>query len=89
MSSSMNSSPNYEAGDLNDLLEQSKQMSYNFLNLSLKDRNKSYPDAIEQKRSGLFVQNYQEFIGWDKENGFKVRTPLNATYVFDKSGEKQ
>ena len=48
----------------------------------------AYSDAIEYKRSGLFVQTFQELIAWDKNNGFKIKTPFNATYVFDKKGEK-
>ena len=63
-------------------------MSNNFVNISLKDRGQAYSDAIEYKRSGLFVQTFQEFIAWDKNNGFKIKTPFNATFVFDKKGEK-
>ena len=63
-------------------------LSNNFVNISLKDRGQAYSDAIEYKRSGLFVQTFQEFIAWDKNNGFKIKTPFNATFVFDKKGEK-
>ena len=88
MGSSMNNNPNYKGGDINNLLGQSTWMSNNFVNISLKDRGQAYSDAIEYKRSGLFVQTFQEFIAWDKNNGFKIRTPFNATFVFDKKGEK-
>lgn len=88
MGSSMNNNPNYKGGDINKLLGQSTWMSNNFVNISLKDRGQAYSDAIEYKRSGLFVQTFQEFIAWDKNNGFKIRTPFNATFVFDKKGEK-
>ncbi|MCH1418324.1 MAG: hypothetical protein L7U68_07240 [Flavobacteriaceae bacterium] len=88
MGSSMNNNPNYKGGDINNLLGQSSWMSNNFVNISLKDRGQAYPDAIEYMRSGLFVQTFQEFIAWDKNNGFKIRTPFNATFVFDKKGEK-
>lgn len=88
MGSSMNNSPNYKGGDINNLLGQSTWMSNNFVNISLKDKGQAYSDAIEYKRSGLFVQTFQEFIAWDKNNGFKIRTPFNATFVFDKKGEK-
>ena len=88
MGSSMNNSPNYKGGDINNLVGQSRWMSNNFVNISLKDRGQAYSDAIEYKRSGLFVQTFQEFIAWDKNNGFKIKTPFNATFVFDKKGEK-
>ena len=57
-------------------------------NISLENKGQAYSDAIEYKRSGLFVQTFQEFIAWDKNNGFKIKTPFNATYVFDKKEEK-
>ena len=88
MGSSMNNNPNYKGGDLNNLLGQSTWLSNNFVNISLKNRGQAYSDAIEYKRSGLYVQTFQEFIAWDKNNGFKLRTPYNATFVFDKKGEK-
>ena len=88
MGSSMNNNPNYKGGDINNLVGQSRWISNNFVNISLKNRGQAYSDAIEYKRSGLFVQTFQEFIAWDKNNGFKIKTPFNATFVFDKKGEK-
>ncbi len=88
MGSSMNNNPNYKGGNINNLVGQSSWMSKNFVNISLKDRGQAYSDAIEYKRSGLFVQTFQEFVAWDKNNGFKIKTPFNATFVFDKKGEK-
>lgn len=84
----MNNSPNYKGGDINNLLGQSSWMKKNFVNISLKNRGQAYSDAIEYKKSGLFVQTFQEFIAWDKNNGFKIRTPFNGIFVFDKKGEK-
>ena len=88
MGNAMNASPNYSDGDINNLLEQSTFIKNNFVNISLKGKGQAYSDAIEYKRSGLFVQTFQEFIAWDKNNGFKIKTPFNATYVFDKKEEK-
>jgi len=88
LGSSMNNNPNYKGGDLNDLLSQSTWMSNNFVGISLKDRGQAYSDAIEYKKSGLFVQTFQEFIAWDKNNGFKLRTPFDAIFVFDKDADK-
>ena len=88
MGSAMNTNPNYEGGDINDLIGQSSWMTNNFVNISLKNKGQAYPDAIEYKKSGLFVQTFQEFIAWDKNNGFKIKTPFNAIFVFDKKGEK-
>ena len=88
MVNSMNTNPNYKGGDINNLIGQANWMKNNFVNISLKNRGQAYPDAIEYKRSGLFVQTFQEFIAWDKSNGFKIKTPFNAIFVFDKKGEK-
>ena len=88
MASSMNNSPNYKGGDINNLVGQSSWMKKNFVNISLKDKGQAYSDAIEYKKSGLFVQTFQEFIAWDRNNGFKIRTPFNGIFVFDKKGEK-
>jgi|TARA_B110000285_G_scaffold117729_1_gene133433 hypothetical protein len=88
MGSSMNNNPNYKGGDINNLIGRSTWMSNNLVNISLKDRGQAYSDAIEYKKSGLFVQTFQEFIAWDKNNAFKLRTPFNATFVFDKKGDK-
>ena len=88
MGSAMNASPNYSDGDINNLLEQSRFIKNNFVNISLENKGQAYSDAIEYKRSGLFVQTFQEFVAWDKDNGFKIKTPFNATYVFDKKEEK-
>ena len=38
MASSMNNSPNYKGGDINNLLGQSSWMKKNFVNISLKNR---------------------------------------------------
>ena len=62
MASSMNNSPNYKGGDINNLVGQSSWMKKNFVNISLKDKGQAYSDAIEYKKSGLFVQTFQEFI---------------------------
>lgn len=88
MGSAMNTNPNYKGGDINDLIGQSNFMTNNFVNISLKNKGQAYPDAIEYKRSGLFVQTFQEFIAWDKNNGFKIKTPFNAIFVFDEKGRK-
>ena len=88
MGNSMNTNPMYKGGDINNLIGQATWMKNNFVNISLKNRGQAYPDAIEYKRSGLFVQTFQEFIAWDKRNGFKIKTPFNAIFVFDKKGEK-
>ena len=88
MGSAMNTNPNYKGGDIDDLIGQSNFMTNNFVNISLKNKGQAYPDAIEYKRSGLFVQTFQEFIAWDKNNGFKIKTPFNAIFIFDEKGEK-
>lgn len=50
--SSMNNNPNYKGGgDINNLLGQSKWMSNNFVNISLKDKGQAYSETIEYKRS--------------------------------------
>ena len=63
-------------------------MSKNFNDISLKDRGSAYSDAVEYKGDGTYVYTFQIFTGWDKKNGFKIKTPRNGTYIFDESGTK-
>ena len=62
MGSSMNNNPNYKGGDINNLVGQSRWMSNNFVNISLKDRGQAYSDAIEYKRSGLLFKLFKNLL---------------------------
>lgn len=88
MWNSMSNNPNNKACDINNLVGQSTYINNNFVDISLKNRGASYPDAIEYKKDGLHVVTYQVLTAWDKNNGFKLKTPRNSTFIFDKSGEK-
>lgn len=85
---SMSNNPNQKPGDFNALAGRVNYMKNNFEHVSIKNRGSAYSDAIEFKDSGVYVMTYKMFIAWDKNNGFKIKTPLNATYIFDKSGKK-
>ena len=85
---SMSNNPNKKPRDFNALAGRVNYMKNNFEHVSIKDRGSAYSDAIEFKDSGVYVMTYKMFTAWDKNNGFKIKTPLNATYIFDESGKK-
>ncbi|MDG1509022.1 MAG: hypothetical protein P8Q53_04500, partial [Flavobacteriaceae bacterium] len=88
MWNSMNNNPNYKGGDINNLTGQSAWMNKNFVNMSIENRGSAYSDAIEYKDDGTYVYTFQMFTAWDKNNGFKIKTPRNGTFIFDKEGKK-
>lgn len=85
---SMSNDPNKKPGNFDDLAGRVNYMKDNFEHISIKDRGSAYSDALQFKDSGIYVMTYKMFTAWDKNNGFKIKTPLNATYIFDKSGKK-
>ena len=49
-------------------------------------RGKSYPDALEYKESGTWIDTWDVFYGVDKETGFKIETPVDRSFVLSKDG---
>ena len=88
MANSMNNNPAYKGGDLATLIGQTTFIKNNFVDVSIENMGGAYSDAIEYKKEGTFVQTFQEFIAWDKSNGFKIRTPFNCIFVFNKESNK-
>lgn len=84
----MNTNPKYKGGTIENMIGQSVYLSTNMLNLSIKNRGSAYPDAIDFKRSGLYVYTYEMMTGFDKNNGFKIKSPRNSTFIFNKKGDK-
>ena len=51
-------------------------------------RGKSYPDALEYKESGTWIDTWDVFYGIDKETGFKIETPVDRSFVLSKDGSQ-
>jgi len=84
----MTNNPNYKIGDFNTLLGQVNFIKNNLVHASITNRGSAYSDAIEYKKDGLHVLTYQLFTAWDKDNGFKIKTPRNSTFIFNEEGTK-
>jgi ketosteroid isomerase-like protein len=48
----------------------------------------AYPDAIEYKDSGIWVQTWNHLYGVNKKNGAKVDMPLHRLYRLNNDGSK-
>ena len=59
-----------EGSTKEEFLNQSRWMSNNFDNLSITRDSPAYPDAIEYKDSGTWVQTWERLYGVNKTTGF-------------------
>ena len=84
----MNNDPDYTGGTRRNLLGQSMWLSNNMVNLKIENRPPAYPDAMEFKGGPVYVYTYEMMTGFDKNNGFKINSPRNSTFIFDESGKK-
>ena len=75
--------------DIDGLIKDSKWLSTNMISFSIKRRGTSYPDAFEYKDgAGLRVQTFDIFYWISKNTGFKVETPYDCEFIFNKEGTK-
>jgi len=88
MYNTMNNNPNYKGGDVSNLIGQTNFIKNNMVGVTLKDRGAAYSDALEFKNGAIYVYTYQMFTAYDKSNGFKIKTPRNSTFIFDKTNKK-
>ncbi len=84
----MNNDPDYKGGTRRNLMGQAVWLSNNMVNLKIENRPPAYPDAMEFKDGPVYVYTYEMMTGFDKNNGFKINSPRNSTFIFDESGEK-
>ena len=61
--------------------------SKNYENLKVQDQKPAFPDAMEYKEGGTWVQDWLLMTGVHKETGIVVDLPLHNIYSFDDDGK--
>lgn len=61
--------------------------SSGFENFKVRDYTPAYPDAIEYKEAGTWVQDWLLMTGIHKESGIVLDVPLHNIYSFDEDGK--
>jgi hypothetical protein len=56
-------------------------------NLTIQDEQGSFPDAIEYKEGGLWVQDWLLWTGTHKTTGIKIKVRVHSLYQFNKEGK--
>ena len=59
----------------------------NFENFSVEDQKPAYPDALEYKEGGTWVQDWLIIKGIHKETGVVLNLPLHNIYSFNDEGK--
>jgi len=59
----------------------------NYDNLKIQDYNPAYPDAIEYKEGGTWVQDWLIMTGIHKETGIVLDLPIHNLYAFNEDGK--
>ncbi|MCG2461030.1 nuclear transport factor 2 family protein [Flavobacteriaceae bacterium F89] len=59
----------------------------NFDYLSITRSQGAYPDALEYKKSGTWVQTWEQIKGIHKKTGVKLDMPVHRLYVIDKDNK--
>ena len=74
--------------DKQGLIAESTYWSSQLKGFKITKRGKSYPDALEYKESGTWIDTWDVFYGVDKETGFKIETPVDRSFVLSKDGSQ-
>ena len=72
--------------DREALINESVYWSSQLKGFKITKRGKSYPDALEYKESGTWIDTYDVFYGIDKETGFKIETPMDRSFILSNDG---
>jgi ketosteroid isomerase-like protein len=59
----------------------------NYENFMIKDNKPAYPDALEYKDGGTWVQDWLLATGIHKESGIVLELPIHSIYAFDDEGK--
>jgi len=70
------------------LINESIYWSTQLKAFKISKRGSSYPDALEFKRSGTWVDTYDTFYGIDKETGFKLDMPMDRSFTLSEDGSQ-
>jgi len=61
--------------------------SSSYENLKVEDHKPAYPDAVEYKEGGTWVQDWLLMTGIHKETGIVLELPIHNLYSFDDEGK--
>jgi hypothetical protein len=56
-------------------------------NLKVEDQSPAFPDALEYKEGGIWVQDWLIMTGTHKETGINLDLPIHNMYLFNKEGK--
>lgn len=76
-----------EGRDKESFLELVRSISEDFAYVSLQSTKGAYPDAIEYKESGTWVQTWDHMKGVHNETGVKLDMPFHRLYKLNKDGK--
>ena len=77
-----------EGSTKEEFLSQSRWWSNNFDNLSITRDSPAYPDALEYKDSGTWVQTWEVLYGVNKTTGFVVDMPVHRLFWLNEDESK-
>lgn len=83
-------SNNGEDGQLISSKEMGEDINWwqnNFTNMSIKDQTPAYPDGLDYKDGGFWVQDWQLFKARHIKTGVNVEVPLHSLYAFNEDGK--
>jgi len=76
-----NTNPDNTGGTKQDMIDQSKWWQKNFAYLSLTRSGEAYPDALEYKDGGLWVQTWDFLRGVHEETGTKIDMQIHRLFL--------
>ena len=77
----MNNNPDSKGATKQNIINQSKWWSKNFAYLSLARHGQAYPDVLEYKDSGTWVQTWDFLKGVHDKSGVKIDMPIHRLFV--------
>lgn len=77
-----------EGSTKEEFLNQSRWWSNNFDNLSITRDSPAYPDALEYKDSGTWVQTWERLYGVNKTTGFVIDMPVHRLFWLNEDESK-
>lgn len=83
----MSNNPDDEGGTKENLIDQSKWWQKNFAYLSIARQGQAYPDVLEYKDSGTWVQTWDYLRGVHDKSGVKMDMPVHRLFVVDKDNK--
>lgn len=78
-----NDNPDDEGATKQNMINRSKNWHKNFAYLSIERHGGAYPDALEYKESGLWVQTWDYLKGVHEETGTRMNMPIHRLYLMN------